>query len=123
VLDSLHLNDPRIEPRSSDEFFECLFVREPEQSIPLRPQIRQGFVLGHIQRGGSPCAFDRVLGTRLGSEAVHAAAQGKFGTMVALDTPDIVLVPLAELAGKVRRVPENSQLIRCAEAIGISMGR
>ncbi len=80
-------------------------------------------VLGHIQRGGSPCAFDRVLGTRLGSGAVQAAAEGKFGTMVALDTPDIVLVPLKDLAGKVRKVPVDSQLIRCAESIGISMGR
>jgi ATP-dependent phosphofructokinase / diphosphate-dependent phosphofructokinase len=80
-------------------------------------------VLGHIQRGGSPCAFDRVLGTRLGSHAVTAAAEGKFGTMVALDTPDIVLVPLTELAGKVRSVPVDSQLIRCAESIGINMGR
>jgi 6-phosphofructokinase 1 len=43
--------------------------------------------------------------------------------MVALDTPDIVLVPLAELAGKVRSVPVDSQLIRCAESIGINMGR
>jgi 6-phosphofructokinase 1 len=80
-------------------------------------------VLGHIQRGGSPCAFDRVLGTRLGSYAVKAAAEGNFSTMVALKMPDIVLVPLAELAGKVRTVPKNSQLIECAEAIGISMGR
>lgn len=80
-------------------------------------------VLGHVQRGGSPCAFDRVLGTRLGSFAVQAAAEGKFGTMVALDTPDIVLVPLGDLAGRVRAVPVDSQLIRCAESIGISMGR
>jgi len=80
-------------------------------------------VLGHIQRGGSPCAFDRVLGTRLGSHAVAAAAAGQFGTMVALDTPDMVLVPLSELAGKVRAVPVDSQLIQCAEAIGINMGR
>ncbi|TAL36630.1 MAG: 6-phosphofructokinase [Spirochaetes bacterium] len=80
-------------------------------------------VLGHIQRGGSPCAFDRVLGTRLGAEAVRAAAEGKFGVMVALDTPDIVLVPLKELAGKVRSVPVDAQLIRSAESIGISMGR
>ncbi|HNW28795.1 MAG TPA: ATP-dependent 6-phosphofructokinase, partial [Spirochaetota bacterium] len=80
-------------------------------------------VLGHVQRGGSPCAFDRVLGTRLGSFAVQAAAEGKFGTMVALDTPLITLVPLSELAGKVRTVPVDSQLIRCAESIGISMGR
>ncbi len=80
-------------------------------------------VLGHIQRGGSPCAFDRVLGTRLGSHAVKAAAEGRFGTMVALRTPSIVLVPLSELAGKVRSVPADSQLVQCAESIGINMGR
>ncbi len=80
-------------------------------------------VLGHVQRGGSPCAFDRVLGTRLGSYAVQAAAEGKFGTMVALNTPDMELVPLSELAGKVRRVPPDSQLLRNAELIGISLGR
>jgi len=80
-------------------------------------------VLGHIQRGGSPCAFDRVLGTRLGAAAVEAAAEGAFGIMVALRTPDIVRVPLSELAGKVRGVPIDSQIIRSAEVIGISFGR
>lgn len=80
-------------------------------------------VLGHIQRGGSPNSFDRVLGTRLGSFAVDAAAQEQFGTMVALETPDIALVDLKDLAGKVRRVSIDSQLIRCAESIGINMGR
>ena len=80
-------------------------------------------VLGHIQRGGTPTAFDRVLGTRLGSFAVQAAAEGKFGNMVSLQTPDIILVPLKELAGVVRRVPTDCQLIRCAESIGINMGR
>ncbi|MCF8067995.1 MAG: ATP-dependent 6-phosphofructokinase [Desulfobacterales bacterium] len=79
-------------------------------------------VLGHIQRGGSPTSFDRVLGTRLGSFAVEAAGKGDFGTMVSLDTPEIVLVPLKELAGKVRTVPLNHQLIRTAESIGINLG-
>ena len=80
-------------------------------------------VLGHIQRGGSPNSFDRVLGTRLGSFAVDAASQGRFGTMVALKTPDLELVKLKTLAGKVRCVSRNSQLIQCAESIGINMGR
>lgn len=80
-------------------------------------------VLGHIQRGGSPNAFDRVLGTRLGSFAIEAAAKGDFGTMVALNTPDMELVNLKDLAGKVRKVSKTSQLIRCAESIGINMGR
>lgn len=79
--------------------------------------------LGHIQRGGTPNSFDRVLATRLGSYAVKAAAEGKFGYMVALKTPDITLVPLKELAGIIHHVPLDSQLIRCAEAIGISLGR
>lgn len=80
-------------------------------------------VLGHIQRGGSPNSFDRVLGTRLGSYAVDAAALGKFGTMVALKTPEITLVDLKDLAGKVRQVAVDSQLIHCAESIGINLGR
>lgn len=80
-------------------------------------------VLGHIQRGGTPNSFDRVLGTRLGYHAVQAAAEGKLGNMVSLKTPDIVLVPLEELAGKVRGVPSNSQLVECAEGIGINLGR
>ncbi len=80
-------------------------------------------VLGHIQRGGSPNSFDRVLGTRLGSFAVDAAANGRFGTMAALKTPDIVLVDLKDLAGRVKSVSVDSQLIRCAESIGINMGR
>jgi ATP-dependent phosphofructokinase / diphosphate-dependent phosphofructokinase len=80
-------------------------------------------VLGHIQRGGSPTAFDRVLGTRLGSSAVAAAARGDFGTMVALRTPDVVTVPLRELAGICRTVPPDHQLLEAAESIGINLGR
>ncbi len=80
-------------------------------------------VLGHTQRGGTPNCFDRVLGTRLGTHAVESAAQGEFGHMVALKTPEVALVPLKSLAGIVRKVPPTSQLIQCAEAIGISLGR
>lgn len=80
-------------------------------------------VLGHTQRGGTPLAFDRVLGTRLGTEAVQAAAEEKFGNMVALQGREIILVPLKSLAGIVRQVPLDSQLIRTAESIGVSLGR
>ncbi|NCD26147.1 MAG: ATP-dependent 6-phosphofructokinase [Deltaproteobacteria bacterium] len=95
-------------------------ARQIRERIPLEVRTT---VLGHIQRGGSPTAFDRVLGTRLGAAAVDAAARGEFGTMVALKTPDIVLVPLAELAGLCRTVPVDHQLIRAAEATGVNMGR
>lgn len=80
-------------------------------------------VLGHTQRGGTPLAFDRILGTRLGTQAVQAAAEGKFGTMVALQARDIILVPLNSLAGIVPQVPTDSQLIQTAESIGICLGR
>jgi 6-phosphofructokinase 1 len=62
-------------------------------------------VLGHVQRGGTPTAFDRVLATRLGLAAIDAAHEGRWGSMVALDATRIELVPLAEAVAKVRRVP------------------
>ena len=69
-------------------------------------------VLGHIQRGGTPTAFDRVLATRFGVHAIRAVADGAFGSMVALRGTDIVRVPLA-------RQPRSSKLVppeRYAEA-------
>ena len=61
-------------------------------------------VLGHIQRGGTPTAFDRVLATRFGVAAVDAVHDGAFGTMVALQNGDIVRVPLAEAVGQLKTV-------------------
>ncbi len=69
-------------------------------------------VLGHIQRGGTPTAFDRVLATRFGVQAVRAIADGAFGSMVALRGTDIVRVPLAEATTKLKMVPPE----RYAEA-------
>jgi len=62
-------------------------------------------VLGHVQRGGSPTPFDRVLATRLGLAAIDAAHDGDWGTMVALHATKITRVPLAEAVAEVRRVP------------------
>lgn len=62
-------------------------------------------VFGHIQRGGSPTAYDRWLGTRLGVAAAHAVADGAWGQMVALRGTDIVRVPLAEAVGTLKVVP------------------
>src|ERR687886_2406906 len=62
-------------------------------------------VLGHIQRGGTPTAFDRVLATRFGLHAIDAAHDGDFGTMVALRGTDIVRVPLAEATRELKTVP------------------
>ena len=62
-------------------------------------------VLGHIQRGGTPTAFDRVLATRFGLGAIDAVQAGDFGTMVALQGTDIVRVPLAAATGVLKTVP------------------
>ena len=62
-------------------------------------------VLGHIQRGGTPTAFDRVLATRLGLAAVNAANEGRWGTMPALRGTRVVLVPLSEAVADLRLVP------------------
>lgn len=79
-------------------------------------------VLGHLQRGGPPTAFDRVLATRFGAEAMELAIEGDFGKMVASCPPNIVGVPLDEIVGKMKLVPPDSDLVRTARAVGISFG-
>lgn len=79
-------------------------------------------VLGHLQRGGTPTAFDRVLSTRLGREAVVLAVKKKFGSMVSLRGQDIIGVNLKDTVGNFRPVPLNSHLISCARSLGVSLG-
>jgi 6-phosphofructokinase 1 len=79
-------------------------------------------VLGHVQRGGSPNQFDRVLGTRFGVAAVDCLLAGKFGHMVALRTPDIVTVPIEEAVGVPKRVDPRGQMVRAAKDMGICFG-
>jgi ATP-dependent phosphofructokinase / diphosphate-dependent phosphofructokinase len=79
-------------------------------------------VLGHLQRGGAPTAFDRTLATRYGGKAVELLLDGQFGMMVANHPPDIVPVPLGEVVGKTRTVPLDYDLLRTARALGVSFG-
>jgi len=79
-------------------------------------------VLGHLQRGGAPTSFDRILATRFGGKAVELVRQGEFGTMVAFDPPDIVAKPLAEVVGKVKTVPKTFDLLVTAKALGVTFG-
>lgn len=79
-------------------------------------------VLGHIQRGGSPTQFDRILGTRFGVAAVNAIAAGKFGCMVALRTPEIVTIPIAEAVANERCVDPQGQLVKAGRDVGICFG-
>ncbi|MFL6211360.1 MAG: 6-phosphofructokinase [Pyrinomonadaceae bacterium] len=79
-------------------------------------------VLGHLQRGGTPNAFDRMLATNYGSCAVRALMRGEHGKMVALHAADIITVPLAIACANLKTVPANSQLVRTARDVGISFG-
>ncbi|MGE0354270.1 MAG: 6-phosphofructokinase [Gemmatimonadales bacterium] len=79
-------------------------------------------VLGHLQRGGSPTTFDRLLGLRFGSAAVRAVADGAFDTMVALTPPTISRVPLADVIGRCKTVPLDSDTVMTARDLGISLG-
>jgi phosphofructokinase-like protein len=79
-------------------------------------------VLGHLQRGGTPTAFDRTLATRFGGKAVEMLRAGQFGKMVANHPPDIVPIPLSEVVGKTKTVPLDYDLLRAARAIGVSFG-
>ncbi len=79
-------------------------------------------VLGHIQRGGRPNAFDRMLATNFGAVAVRAMHRGEKGVMVALQAADIVTVSLHEATAKLKTVPPSGQLVRTARDTGISFG-
>jgi len=79
-------------------------------------------VLGHLQRGGQPTAFDRTLATRFGGKAVELLLEGDFGMMVANHPPDIVPVPLGDVVGRIRTVPLDYDLIHTARALGVSFG-
>jgi 6-phosphofructokinase 1 len=79
-------------------------------------------VLGHLQRGGSPTAFDRTLATRFGGKAVELLIKGQFGKMVANHPPDLVPIPLGEVVGKTKTVPLDYDLLLTARALGVSFG-
>ena len=79
-------------------------------------------VPGHTQRGGTPCAYDRVLATRLGAAAADLILKEDYGYMVAIKNGQIKKVPLAEVAGKLKMVDPNSDIIKEARMTGISFG-
>lgn len=79
-------------------------------------------VLGHLQRGGAPTTFDRLLSLRFGTAAVRFIEAGKFGSMAALRSTDIVAVPIEEAIGQMRSVPMDSDIILTARSLGISFG-
>jgi phosphofructokinase-like protein len=79
-------------------------------------------VLGHLQRGGAPTTFDRLLCLRFGTAAIRFAEAGKFGTMVALRSAEICAVQIKEAIGKMKTVPLDSDIIQTARSLGTSFG-
>ena len=101
---------PSISYRMADEL-KALTGEEIRVTIP-----------GHYQRGGAPCPADRLLTTRLGVAAANLIREGKFGNMVAVKGNKIVPVPLSEVAGKLKTVPADSDIVQAARDLGLSMG-
>lgn len=79
-------------------------------------------VPGHTQRGGSPCAYDRVISSRLGAAAAQLIKKEQYGYMVGIKNNEIVPVPLAEVAGKLKMVQPDSSIIKEAKSLGICFG-
>jgi 6-phosphofructokinase 1 len=79
-------------------------------------------VLGHLQRGGTPTAFDRALCTRFGVKAMQLVAEGAFGQIAALRGEEVVSVPIKEVVGRVRIVPPGHPLVAAARSVGTCLG-
>ena len=104
-------------------------AKYPSISYELAQQIqeRSGVevritVPGHTQRGGSPCPYDRVLSTRLGAKAAELIMNGDFGYMVSVKNNKIDKTPLQEVAGRLKMVEPDSDIVKEAKTIGISFG-
>lgn len=97
-------------------------VLQMELESRIKSEVRTT-ILGHVQRGGTPNAYDRNLATALGSYAAVMVAEKTFGRMVAVRESRITSIPLGDVAGKTRVVPRDSPLVKAALAVGTSFGR
>ena len=79
-------------------------------------------VLGHLQRGGGPTTFDRVLSSQYGTHAVRLIVQKKFGKMVCSDPPDILSVPIEDAVNAIRTVDPHGSAVQTARGMGICLG-
>jgi ATP-dependent phosphofructokinase / diphosphate-dependent phosphofructokinase len=94
-------------------------ARELESATGLESRVS---ILGYVQRGGTPCAADRLLGSRLGTAAAFAVSKGQFSVMVAARGDDTELVPLEEVAGKLKLVPPDHEWVLTARKLGTGLG-
>src|SRR5690554_7307900 len=99
----------------------ALQLKEDLKEAGCEGEIRET-VLGHLQRGGTPIAYDRILATQFGVKAFEMVLERKFGEMVAYKHPDVISVPIKLVVQKYNLVDKQSYLIRTARGIGISFG-
>ncbi len=110
----------RAEKRGSDVTVTNSLARYIADKAKVETRV---VVPGHIQRGGAPSAYDRVLSTEFGSFAGKLVEEGRFGVTVALVKGVVTYNSLADIAGKAKLVPPDCQEVRIAESIGVSLGR
>ncbi len=94
-------------------------AQELEEATGLESRVS---VLGYLQRGGTPVAYDRILATQFGTAAADFLARGEFGKLIALQNGKIVGVPLQEIAGLVKNVPLSNPMLQAAKSIGVCFG-
>jgi len=96
-----------------------LVAKEIERRLHRETRV---VVLGHLQRGGSPTTFDRVLATQYGAHAVRLIVEGKLGQMICYNPPEMSSVPITEAVNQIRQVDPNGHVVQAARALGISFG-
>ena len=79
-------------------------------------------VLGYVQRGGTPSAYDRLLATQFGVQAAYMLARGEFGRMAAIVNGKLTSVPLKKVAGKIKAVPMDDSVLLCGKDAGTCFG-
>ena len=96
--------------------------RVAEQITECTGKETRSLILGHLQRGGSPIAYDRLIALRFGAAAVRCVGDESYGTMVALDPPEVRAVPLEEAIKQMKKIPLDSDIVQTARDLGISFG-
>ena len=121
--------DAELPKKKYKEKLEARAKKYPSVSYEIADRINKELgsevrvtVPGHIQRGGEPCPYDRVLSTRIGAGAAQAIMDGEYGIMIGVVNGKIKRVPLEECAGKLKMVSPKDQLVVAAKQIGISFG-
>ena len=121
--------DAELPKKKYKEKLEARAKKYPSVSYEIADQINQVIgsevrvtVPGHIQRGGEPCPYDRVLSTRIGAGAAEAILDEEYGIMIGVVNGKIKRVPLEECAGKLKMVSPKDQIVKAAKQIGISFG-